>query len=121
MGENEGRPVVPVYVYNEDLNTVTRLDEIRELSDSDLLPDDPGPPGAPGYYGGWNLSSLNDSTTVTISVRLSLRRMSRKRFVKILMSKGVPRNFANELACLSRKYGWCYADSLWLFFLYYMK
>ena len=116
MGENEARPVVPVYVYNEDLNTVTRLDEIWELSDSALLPDDPGPPGAPGYYRVWDLSSLNDSTTVTISGRLPLRRMSRKRFAKLLMGRGCPRDFAAAMADYWHGQHVPYAEA-WLYML----
>lgn len=114
MGENESRPLIPVYVYDESRNIVTRLDQMQTLTDSDLLPEDPGPPGMPGYYRGADLSFLADATSVAISGRFSLPRLSRKRFIKLLMSKGCPRNFSATLAefwlkqCVPYSNAWLY-------------
>lgn len=114
MGENENRPLIPVYVYDESRNIVTRLDQMQTPTDSDLLPDDPGPPGMAGYYRRADFSSLSDATSVTIYGRLGLRRMSQKRFIKLLMSKGCPRNISVALASYWLKQGVPYAEA-WLY------
>ena len=116
MGENGTLPLIPVYLYDETKNSVTRLDQLRPLTESELLPDDPGPPGEPGVYRGVDLSFFSDFTTVTISGIFRLKRMSRKRFTKLLMAHGCPRNFSNELAAYWHKQRVPYAGS-WLYML----
>lgn len=114
MGENDNRPLIPVYVYDESRNIVAPLVQMRTLTDSDLLPDDPGAPGMAGYYRGADFSSFNDAASVTIYGRLRLRHMSRKRFIKLLMSKGCPRNISVALAEYWLKQCVPYSDA-WLY------
>ena len=106
MGENDNRPIVAAYVDGE-WRSFGYLDELRDISNGPDGPwlDDPGPPGEPAI--------LTDPVIITGRF-IPEPRMSRKRFIKLLMSKGCPRNFSVALAPYWLKQGVPYADA-WLY------
>lgn len=80
------------------------------LGVSGMHPDDPGPLGDPGG----DLSYLSDACNLTIRGSFRQRRMSRKRFIKLLMSRRLPRDFSTSLADYWHKVGVPYS-SAWLY------
>lgn len=113
MGENEARPIVAAYV-DGMWQSFGYLDELRNIRNETggPGPDDPGPPGDPAI--------LTDPVVITGRFQPAPR-MSRRRFVKLLMSRGIPRNDAAGVAERARKAGWTYVDAWWAILLYNMK
>lgn len=113
MGENENRPIVAAYVDGE-WRSFGYLDELRDISNGPdgPGPDDPGPPGEPAI--------LTDPVIITGRF-IPEPRMSRKRFIKLLMSRGISRNDAVVVAECTRENGWAYVDAWWMILLYNMK
>ena len=89
-----------------------RLEPLQDLTETDLLPDDPGPPGEPGE----DLSYLRDAITMTIRGRLRQRRMSRKRFIKLMMSRGISRDGSIRVAKFWHSCGLPYSSG-WTYIL----
>lgn len=52
---------------------------------------------------------INEPKEATLTIKIPIRKITRKRFLKLLMSYGVPRNVANSMAEIVRKNGHTYA------------
>lgn len=55
------------------------------------------------------VGQINLPKEATFTIKIPIRRISRKRFLKLLMSYGVPRNVASSIAEIVRKNGHSYA------------
>ena len=82
---------------------------LQEFTETDLLPNDPGPPGIP--MGG--LSYPPDACNLTIRWSFRQRRMSRKRFIKLMMSRGISRDGSVRVAKFWHSCGLPYS-SAWI-------
>ena len=64
---------------------------------------------------------LNRNKEVSLSISLTRKKLSRKRFIKLMMGSGFPRNAANELAAITLRNNMTYFDMykayLWMMYL----
>lgn len=82
------------------------------LEDFGMHPDDPGPPGDPGV----DLSYLPDACNLTIRGSFRQPHMSRKRFIKLMMSRGISRDGSVRVAKFWHSCGLPYS-SAWIYML----
>ena len=99
--ENASREIGTFYIGGKPIADFTEVDDILEITALDELA---GPITA----------AILGPTAIEANVKIpkEWRCHSRKRFVKLVMSYGVPRNLANDLAQNARRPGKAYQTAL---------
>lgn len=86
MGINSESKNVKLFVNGVPVPTVSELSELQELQDSEMISEVESP------------FDLEVNLTLKIQIPKHWRCKTRKRFVKLLMSRGMSRNVAQRLA-----------------------